>query len=103
VIYSKCDGRFRVAALFLLLTLLLAALSSGLPNRQQNLSRPPDVAPSLAYPFGTNRTGRIVWWMAFAVRNSLMLGVITAIVSRGDRNFRRDDCRVPRRRDATVC
>jgi hypothetical protein len=59
VIYSKCDGRFRVAALFLLLTLLLAALSSGLPNRQQNLSRPPDVAPSLAYPFGTNRTGKI--------------------------------------------
>ncbi|MCX6042354.1 MAG: ABC transporter permease [Caldilinea sp.] len=80
----KYDGRFRVAALFLLLTLLLAALSwiSPQPPNKTYLV-PPDVAPSLAYPFGTNSRGQdLLWWMAFAVRNSLMLGVITAIVSR---------------------
>jgi len=80
----KYDGRFRVAALFLLLTLLLAALSwvSPQPPNKTYLV-PPDVAPSPAYPFGTNSRGQdLGWWMAFAVRNSLMLGVITAIVSR---------------------
>ena len=80
----KYDGRFRVAALFLLLTLLLAApswISPQPPNKTYLV--PPDVAPSLAYPFGTNSRGQdLLWWMAFAVRNSLMLGVITAIVSR---------------------
>jgi peptide/nickel transport system permease protein len=62
----------------------LAALSwiSPQPPNKTYLV-PPDVAPSLAYPFGTNSRGQdLLWWMAFAVRNSLMLGVITAIVSR---------------------
>ncbi|MFN3334020.1 MAG: ABC transporter permease, partial [Caldilinea sp.] len=44
---------------------------------------PQDMAPSLQHPFGTNSRGQdLLWWMAFAVRNSLILGVITAIVSR---------------------
>ena len=37
----------------------------------------------LKYPFGTNSRGQdLFWWMTFAVRNSLILGIITAIVSR---------------------
>lgn len=80
----KYDGRFRVAFVFLLLTLILAALSffsPYAPNR--TFLVPQDMAPSLQHPFGTNSRGQdLLWWMAFAVRNSLILGVITAIVSR---------------------
>jgi peptide/nickel transport system permease protein len=42
-----------------------------------------DVPPSSEYFFGTNSRGQdIFWWMTFAVRNSLLLGVITALISR---------------------
>jgi peptide/nickel transport system permease protein len=42
-----------------------------------------DLSPSLKHPFGTNSRGQAVfWWMAFAVRNSLYLGIVTALVSR---------------------
>lgn len=80
----KYDGRFRVAFVFLLLTLILAALSffsPYAPNR--TFLAPQDMPPSLQHPFGTNSRGQdLLWWMAFAVRNSLILGIITAIVSR---------------------
>ncbi|GIK72447.1 MAG: peptide ABC transporter [Chloroflexota bacterium] len=80
----KYDGRFRVAFVFLLLTLILAALSlfsPYAPNR--TFLVPQDMPPSLQHPFGTNSRGQdLLWWMAFAVRNSLILGIITAIVSR---------------------
>jgi peptide/nickel transport system permease protein len=39
--------------------------------------------PSFAHPFGTNTRGQdIFWWMCMAVRNSLYLSVVCAIVSR---------------------
>lgn len=39
--------------------------------------------PSLEHPFGTSSRGQdIFWWMSFAVRNSLLLGLVTAAVSR---------------------
>jgi peptide/nickel transport system permease protein len=42
-----------------------------------------DLAPSLRHPFGTNTRGQdIFFWMTFAVRNSLNLGIVTALVSR---------------------
>jgi peptide/nickel transport system permease protein len=44
---------------------------------------PLDSAPSLAHIFGTNTRGQdMFWWMTVAVRNSLYLGVLTAVVSR---------------------
>ncbi|HHY56446.1 MAG TPA: ABC transporter permease [Chloroflexi bacterium] len=80
----KYDGRFRVAAFFLLLTFTLAALSlfsPYAPNR--TFLVPQDMPPSMAHPFGTNSRGQdLLWWMAFAVRNSLILGIIAATVSR---------------------
>lgn len=80
----KHDGRFRVAFVFLLLTFILAALSlisPYAPNR--TFLVPQDMPPSLAHPFGTNSRGQdLLWWMAFAVRNSLILGIIAATVSR---------------------
>jgi len=80
----KHDGRFRVAFVFLLLTIILASLSlfsPYAPNR--TFMVPQDMPPSLTHPFGTNSRGQdLLWWMAFAVRNSLVLGIIAAVVSR---------------------
>jgi peptide/nickel transport system permease protein len=78
------DSRFRIAFVFLLAVLILASLSwvSPYPPGKTFLV-PADVQPSWKYPFGTNSRGQdIFWWMAFAVRNSLLLGILTAIVSR---------------------
>jgi peptide/nickel transport system permease protein len=42
-----------------------------------------DTPPSLEHVFGTDSRGQdIFWWMTFAVRNSLLMGVITAVISR---------------------
>jgi peptide/nickel transport system permease protein len=42
-----------------------------------------DLAPSFKHPFGTNTRGQdLLYWMAFAVRNSLYIGIVTALVSR---------------------
>jgi peptide/nickel transport system permease protein len=42
-----------------------------------------DKAPSLEYVFGTDSRGiDIFWWMTFAVRNSLIMGLIAAAISR---------------------
>ncbi len=49
----------------------------------QTYKVPADMPPSLEHPFGTNSRGQdMFWWMAFAVRNSLFLGLMTAAVSR---------------------
>jgi len=64
------------------LILALLSLVSPYPMDKTFLV-PADVAPSLEYPFGTNSRGQdIFWWMAFAVRNSILLGLLTAAISR---------------------
>ena len=80
----KHDGRFRVAFVFLTLTVILAVMSFVSPySPSKTFLVPQDVPPSLTHPFGTNSRGQdLLWWMAFAVRNSLILGLITALVSR---------------------
>lgn len=80
----KHDGRFRIAAIFLLAIVILALLSAVSPYEpNRTFLVPTDMPPSLEYPFGTSSRGQdIFWWMAFAVRNSLALGLITAAVSR---------------------
>lgn len=80
----KHDGRFRVAFLFLLATVTLSLLSFVSPyDPGKTFMVPPDMPPSVEYPFGTSSRGQdIFWWMAFAVRNSLVLGILTAIISR---------------------
>ncbi|GIV79032.1 ABC transporter permease [Litorilinea aerophila] len=80
----KYDGRFRIAFIFLLAVLCLALLTLVSPyDPSRTYLVPPDMPPSLEYPFGTNSRGQdIFWWMAFAVRNSLLLGLLTAAVSR---------------------
>ncbi|MEZ4735001.1 MAG: ABC transporter permease [Caldilineaceae bacterium] len=78
------DGRFRIAFLFLLAIIALALLSLVSPYEpSKSFMVPPDMPPSAEYPFGTNSRGQdIFWWMAFAVRNSILLGLLTAAVSR---------------------
>jgi peptide/nickel transport system permease protein len=78
------DGRFRVAFLFLVLTLILATLSFISPySPSKTFLVPQDMSPSLEHPFGTNSRGQdLLWWMAFAVRNSIVLGLVAALVSR---------------------
>ncbi|RIK55349.1 MAG: peptide ABC transporter [Chloroflexi bacterium] len=78
------DGRFRIAFVFLLFTIILALLSLVSPqDPTKSFMVPTDLPPSAKYPFGTNSRGQdIFWWMAFALRNSLILGLMTALVSR---------------------
>lgn len=80
----KHDGRFRVAFVFLLAIVILSLLSFVSPyDPGQTFMVPPDIPPSPEYLFGTSSRGQdIFWWMAFAVRNSLLLGILTAIISR---------------------
>jgi peptide/nickel transport system permease protein len=80
----KYDGRFRFAFVFLLAVLILAISSAISPyDPGRTFKVPADQPPSLQYPFGTNSRGQdMLWWMAFALRNSLFLGLMTAVVSR---------------------
>ncbi len=80
----KYDGRFRVAFVFLLIIVIMALLTTVSPqDPKKTFMVPQDVPPSMKYIFGTNSRGQdLFWWMTFAVRNSLVLGIITAIVSR---------------------
>jgi peptide/nickel transport system permease protein len=80
----KYDGRFRVAFVFVLAVVVMALLSFVSPHDPTRTFRvPADLTPSLEYPFGTNSRGQdLFWWMTFAVRNSLVLGLLTAFFSR---------------------
>ena len=80
----KHDGRFRVAFVFLLAIVVLSLLSFVSPyDPGQTFMVPPDMPPSGEHLFGTSSRGQdVFWWMAFAVRNSLLLGILTAVISR---------------------
>jgi peptide/nickel transport system permease protein len=80
----KYDNRFRIAVIFLGAVMLMFFLSFFSPyDPNEIFVVPMDVPPSSEYLFGTNSRGQdIFWWMTFAVRNSLLLGVITAAISR---------------------
>lgn len=80
----KYDGRFRIAFIFLIAVIVMIFLSFVSPydpNRTFVVAM--DTPPSLEHYFGTNSRGQdIFWWMTYAVRNSLLVGVITAVISR---------------------
>ena len=80
----KYDGRFRIAFIFLVavvLMIFLSFISPYDPNKSFVVAM--DTPPSLEHVFGTDSRGKdIFWWMTFAVRNSLLMGVITAVISR---------------------
>lgn len=80
----KYDGRFRIAFIFLVVVVAMILLSFISPyDPGKSFAVPMDTPPSLEHIFGTDSRGMdIFWWMTFAVRNSLLMGVITAIISR---------------------
>jgi peptide/nickel transport system permease protein len=80
----RYDGRFRMAFILLgvvVVMILLSLVSPYDPNKTFAVAM--DMPPSLEHFFGTNSRGQdLFWWLTFAVRNSLFLGVVTAIISR---------------------
>ncbi|MEN4041618.1 MAG: ABC transporter permease [Anaerolineaceae bacterium] len=80
----KYDSRFRIAFIFLsaiVVMVFLSLVSPYNPNRTFVVAM--DTPPSFDHFFGTSSRGQdIFWWMTFAVRNSLILGLITAVLSR---------------------
>jgi peptide/nickel transport system permease protein len=80
----RYDGRFRFASILLtaaVVMILLSLVSPYDPNKTFVVAM--DAPPSLEHLFGTNSRGQdIFWWLTFAVRNSLIMGVITAAISR---------------------
>lgn len=80
----RYDARFRIAFIFLLAVVLMIVLSFISPyDPNKSFQVPMDAPPSFKHFFGTDSRGQdIFWWMTFAVRNSLIMGAITAIISR---------------------
>ncbi len=80
----RYDGRFRLAIIFLggvVVMILLSYRSPYDPNK--SFAVPWDLPPSREHLFGTTSRGQdLFWWLTFALRNSLFLGVVTAIISR---------------------
>jgi peptide/nickel transport system permease protein len=78
------DGRFRIAFILLLAIVVMILLSFVSPYEpNESFQVPMDAPPSLDHFFGTDSRGKdIFWWMSFAVRNSLIMGLITAAISR---------------------
>jgi len=78
------DSRFRFATAFLsavFVMILLSFISPYDPGKTFKVTT--DMPPSFAHPFGTSSRGQdIFWWMTYAVRNSLFLGIMTAVISR---------------------
>ena len=80
----RFDIRFRTAFIFLSFIFLMMILSWFSPHDMgRTFQVPMDQSPSLRHLFGTNSRGQdMFWWMTFAIRNSLYLGLVCAIVSR---------------------
>ena len=80
----KYDGRFRIAFIFLVAVVVMIFLSFVSPyDPGKTFEVAMDVPPSPEHLFGTNSRGQdIFWWLTFAVRNSLIMGMITAVISR---------------------
>jgi peptide/nickel transport system permease protein len=80
----KYDGRFRIAFVFLIAVvamIFLSFVSPYDPNKSFQVAM--DTPPSFKHFFGTDSRGQdIFWWMTFGVRNSLIMGVIAATISR---------------------
>jgi peptide/nickel transport system permease protein len=80
----KNSGYFRFGIISLAFALFMITMSFFSPFKpMESFAVTPDLPPSFAHVFGTNSRGQDLFWqMTFALRNSLMFGVMTAILSR---------------------
>jgi peptide/nickel transport system permease protein len=80
----KTSGSFRFGIISLAFALVMVILSFFSPFKpMESFAVPTDLHPSLQHLFGTNSRGQDVFWqMTFALRNSLLFGAVTAILSR---------------------
>jgi len=80
----RYDSRFRIAFILLTIVVVMIILSFISPyNPNKSFQVAMDTPPSFKHIFGTDSRGQdIFWWMTFAVRNSMIMGVITAAISR---------------------
>lgn len=80
----KCDKRFSVGLFVILIVISLVILSFFSPygpTVRRVVSR--NLLPSFEHPFGTNSLGQDIFWkLTYAIRNSLILGVLAALISR---------------------
>lgn len=80
----KCDKRFSVGLFVILVVISLVILSFFSPygpTVRRVVSR--NLLPSFEHPFGTNSLGQDIFWkLTYAIRNSLILGVLAALISR---------------------
>lgn len=80
----KYDKRFLIGSIFIALIVFLALLSFFTPyDPTINHMFPRDLPPSFDHILGTNSLGQDVFWiLTIAVRNSLIIGALSAVVSR---------------------
>jgi peptide/nickel transport system permease protein len=80
----RYDGRFRLAVILLGAVVGMIVLSYDSPyDPGKTFVVPWDLPPSRDHIFGTTSRGQdLFWWLTFAIRNSLFVGVVTAIISR---------------------
>ncbi len=80
----RYDGRFRLAVLLLGGVVTMIYLSYKSPyDPSKTYVVPWDLPPSREYLFGTTSRGQdLFWWLTFALKNSLYLGLVTALISR---------------------
>jgi peptide/nickel transport system permease protein len=80
----RYDARFSLSIIFLGAIVAMTILSSHSPyDPSKSFVVPWDLPPSREHYFGTNSRGQdLFWWLTFALRNSLYVGVVTAVISR---------------------
>ena len=80
----RSNREFAIGIALLAVVVDMAALSAFSPYPpNDSYVVPPDIPPSWAYPLGTTSRGQDVFWLlTFAIRNSLLFGVLVALLSR---------------------
>jgi len=78
------DRKFRIGFIIIILILIIAFLSFISPYEPDERSMPrKNLEPSWEHWLGTNATGQDIFWiLTFAVRNSLFVALVSALISR---------------------
>lgn len=80
----KYDRRFKISTIILLGVISLMCLSGVSPyDPYSNYVTPVNLPPTSLHPFGTTSKGQDVFWnMTFALRNSFLIGIAIALITR---------------------